>query len=313
MLKKGGILLKKHMLIFFSLIILTACQSTADKEKTIIFTSIYPLQYVTEEIAGDTAEVISMYPPGVDAHTYEPTTKQLTELAKSELFIYLGAGMEGFAEHAAQALQETNVNFLEIGKNEALFIEGEEEDDHGHDHDHGHSHDIDPHIWLDPLLMIQVGQMVLTQLIDLQPDKIDIFEKNFKKFESNMLTLHQDFDAKLHAKKNKKIIVTHAAYGYWEDRYGIEQIPISGISSSDEPSQKDLVNLINEAKRLDLHYIVFEQNSSNRVGEIIQEHLEADAVYIHNLETLTEEDIQNARDYFSIMQENIQVLDQITN
>src|SRR5699024_1158024 len=173
-IKEGGILLKKFIPLLLIFVILSACQSNASEDDNKIFTSIYPLQYVTKEIAGDTAEVTSMYPPGVDAHTYEPTTKQLTELAKSELFVYLGAGMEGFAEHAAEALADTNVQFLEIGENEALFIEGDEEEDH--DHDHGHSHDVDPHIWLDPLRMIQVGEMVTQQLSNLHPEHTDIYE-----------------------------------------------------------------------------------------------------------------------------------------
>src|SRR5699024_4861321 len=266
-IKEGGILLKKFIPLLLIFVILSACQSNASEDDNKIFTSIYPLQYVTKEIAGDTAEVTSMYPPGVDAHTYEPTTKQLTELAKSELFVYLGAGMEGFAEHAAEALADTNVQFLEIGENEALFIEGDEEEDH----DHGHSHDVDPHIWLDPLRMIQVGEMVTQQLSNLHPEHTDIYEENFKNFEKDMLALHEAYEEILEDKTNKKMIVTHAAYGYWEARYKLEQIPISGISSSDEPSQKDLVTLIKEAKELDLNYIVFEKNSSNRVGEIIQE------------------------------------------
>lgn len=310
--KEGGILLQKFIPLLLVLFILSACQSNASEDDYQIFTSIYPLQYVTERIAGDTAEVISMYPPGVDAHTYEPTTKQLTELAKSDLFVYLGAGMEGFAEHAAEALAETNLQFLEIGENETLFIEGDENDDHDH-HDHGHTHDVDPHIWLDPLRMIQVGEMVAQQLSSLHPEHKDIYEANFKQFEQDMLELDQDFEQTLQTKTHKKMIVTHAAYGYWEARYDLEQIPISGISSSDEPSQKDLVTLIKEAKKLDLNYIVFEKNSSNRVGEIIQEHLQAEAVYIHNLETLTEDDVKHDRNYISIMQENLKVLDKITN
>src|SRR5699024_5902602 len=126
----------------------------------------------------------------------EPTTKQLTELAKSELFVYLGAGMEGFAEHSATALAETNVHFLEIGENETLFIEGEEEEHEEHD-DHGHSHDVDPHIWLDPLRMIQVGEMVVEQLSSLHPENMDIYEANFKNFEQDMHVLHAAFEQTL--------------------------------------------------------------------------------------------------------------------
>ena len=43
--------------------------------------------------------------------------------------------------------------------------------------------------------------------------------------------------------KTKEILVSHAAYGYWEQRYGLKQIPIAGISASDEPSQKRLLTL----------------------------------------------------------------------
>lgn len=39
---------------------------------------------------------------------------------------------------------------------------------------------------------------------------------------------------------NKTFIVSHSAYGYWEEAYGLEQIGISGLSPTDEPSQNKL-------------------------------------------------------------------------
>src|SRR5699024_3618915 len=103
---------------------------------------------------------------GVDAHTYEPTTRQLTYIANSDLFIYIGAGMESFAERTEEALHLEKTNFLEIGKDETIFRENE--DDHEHEHD-GHHHDLDPHIWFDPLRMIQMGEMIKDELIQLAP------------------------------------------------------------------------------------------------------------------------------------------------
>src|SRR5690625_6389231 len=86
---------------------LFGCSNEAPKKETAltIYTSIYPVQYATEQITGDLATVESLYPPGVDAHTYEPTTRQLTHIARSDLFIYVGAGMESFArseEHTSE-------------------------------------------------------------------------------------------------------------------------------------------------------------------------------------------------------------------
>lgn len=124
----------------------------ATSEKLILYTSIYPVQYVVEQIAKDNATVKSIYPPGVDAHTYEPSSKEIKDLANSDAFFYIGAGMEGFADSSRDALQSQKVLFVSIEeKNESLFIKNDDEhDDHQEDHHHDHG-DLDPHIWLDPL------------------------------------------------------------------------------------------------------------------------------------------------------------------
>lgn len=305
--------MKKIVLSITASLFLFGCSNEAPKKETAltIYTSIYPVQYATEQITGDLATVESLYPPGVDAHTYEPTTRQLTHIARSDLFIYVGAGMESFAERTEEALQLEDTNFLEIGEDDSIFREADEAHEHDH-HDHGHHHDLDPHIWFDPLRMIDMGERIKSHLSALYPEHEAIFEENFLQYKEDLEALDAQFTNTLKEKTEKQMIVTHAAYGYWEERYGIEQLAISGISSSDEPSQRELVALVKKANELDLRYIVFEKNSSNHVASIIQENLEAKDVYIHNLETLTEDDLNMERDYMSIMQENLQVLDEIT-
>jgi len=302
-----GVSLKAYLLscsVILSLI-LVGCSSTESNEQAdtelLIYTSIYPIQYVTEEIAGNIATVESVYPPGVDAHTYEPATKDITAIAGSDAFIYLGAGMEGFAESTAEALHSKDVSLIELGENKELF-----QTDTSTEADH------DPHIWLDPLRMIEMAELIKDDLIEITPDHEDEFTKNFKELETNLLALHEEFSEGLEDKTNKKIIVSHAAYGYWEDLYGIEQIPISGLASGSEPSQKELTKIVNLAEENQIKYVIFEQNSSDRVSTIIQEHIEADSLYIHNLEVLTEDNLDNQADYLSIMKENLDVLKQAT-
>lgn len=303
--------LKIRLLLFLLLpLVIVGCDthSSTNDSKPTIYTSIYPIQYIAQEITGDETIVQSIYPPGVDAHTYEPSTRDLTSIANAEAFIYLGAGMEGFAETAVEALQSHDVTFIELGKNTELFHPS---DDHGHDHGHDHG-DYDPHIWLDPLRMITIAEMIQEELININPDQHALYEKNFRQLKENMLQLDQNFKDTLLPKTNKHIIVAHAAYGYWEERYGIEQIAISGLSSGSEPSQKDLVKVVETAKDLNLTYIIFEQNSSDRVSTIVQDYIGAEALEIHNLETLTEKDIKNDEDYISLMKQNLTVLDQVT-
>lgn len=276
-----------------------------------------------EQIAGEEASVQSIYPPGVDAHTYEPTSKELTSLANGDAFFYLGAGMEAFAETAANALEGQDISFIEIGAvREDLFrrVEhGHGDDEHGNEEAHEHEdehHDhgnLDPHIALDPQRMIGMGEIVTEKLIALKPESEAQFTTNFEQLKEKLTTLDQQFQTVLEKKKNKQIIVTHAAYGYWEERYGIEQISISGLSSSDEPSQKELTAIAKRAKEENLHYVIFEQNSSNKVASIIQDYIGAEKLSLHNVEVLTEEDIANGEDYLSIMEKNLEVLDRATN
>ena len=54
------------------------------------------------------------------------------------------------------------------------------------------------------------------------------------------------------------MIVSHAAYGYWEEVYGNHQIPVTGLSPSDEPSQKELEKIIQMANEKQIKYILFE-------------------------------------------------------
>lgn len=292
-------------------IILGACMpndDTKDIHLPTIYTSIYPIQFIVEQLAGDVAHVISVYPPGVDAHTYEPTMKEIIDIAHGEAFIYLGAGMEGFADRAADALSSSDVQFIEVGKNTKLFKKAEE-DEHHDDHDHG---DYDPHIWFDPLRMIEVSEIIMEQLFTLLPHDQELIEENFNTLRDQLIQLDEEYLTTMREKSQPQIIVSHAAYGYWEERYNIKQIPISGLTSGDEPSQKDLAYIIELAEQYDIEYVLFEKNTTNRLATIIQQHLGAKDLYIHNLENLVDEEIEDEEDYFSLMRANLEVIDQTT-
>jgi zinc transport system substrate-binding protein len=293
--------------------------STNNDEGLTIYTTIYPIQYAAERIGGETVEAESVFPPGVDAHTYEPATQDMTKIADSDAFFYLGAGMEAFAETAANALESQDVALIEIGQHDELFHtengtahsheEHEHEDEH-HGHDHG---DHNPHIWIDPLRMIDMAAIMKEEMISLKPEHEDMYEENYAALEQDLEELHDEYKTVLDDKANKRILVSHAAFDYWESRYGIEQISIHGLSTSNEPSQKELTEIINTAEEHNMEYIIFEQNISTRVAEIIQEQIGAEALIIHNLSVLTDEDIEANEDYLSLMEKNLETLDQATN
>lgn len=285
-----------------------AAEQDGESNSETIYTTIYPLQFLVDRISGGTIEAISVYPPGVDEHTYEPTAKEIAEIANGDAFLYIGAGLEALATTVANALDNQDVELIEIGKHEEIFSSGEH---HHHDEndDLHHPGDIDAHIWLDPLAMIEMAHIIKDALIELYPDKRDVFEENLVHLEEELQTLHDEYAELLHGKENKKLLVTHAAFGYWEERYGIEQVAIHGLSTENEPSQKELIEIIETANEHQMGYIIFEQNVATRTAEVIQEEIGAEPLILHNLAVLTEEDLAEKRDYLSIMRDNLKVLD----
>jgi len=282
----------------------TACSNQGEKsnnQKLNVYTTVYPLEYFTKQIGGKYVNVKTIYPPGSDEHTYEPSQKDMMDLADSDLFIYIGLGLEGFANKAKDILNGQNVDMVATGEqlklpHDASFDDG---DEHG---------DVNPHVWLDPIYMKEMAYTISKELAKKMPEHKNEFEKNYSNVAKKLDELNQQFINVTKQSKKKEIVVTHAAYTYWELRYGIKQDAIAGISTTDEPSQKKLKGIIDTIKKDNLSYILFEQNVQSKLADVVQQETRTKVLHLNNLAVLRETDIKNKEDYFSLMHKNIQTL-----
>ncbi|WP_404444766.1 zinc ABC transporter substrate-binding protein [Sutcliffiella horikoshii] len=394
-------------------------QASDGSEKLTVYTTIFPLEDFTKKIGGDHVDVKSVFPPGADAHTFEPSTKTMSEMASADAFIYTGVGVEGFADKAKEVLENEDVTIVAAGEGIELRGEDEEHDhehadeahdeehdhehadeahdeehdhehadeahdeehdhehadeahdeehdhehadeahDEEHDHEHadeahdeehadehadeahdeehgdvhadeahdeehgdeheedgheGHDHSNgDPHVWLDPTLSITLAENVKNALVELKPEAKEDFEANFETLKSDLEELDAEFKETVETANTNKILVSHAAYGYWEKRYGLEQISVTGLSPTQEPSQKQLTEIINTAKENEMQYVIFDQNISGKIAEVVKNEIKAEALVLHNLEAATEDDVKNEEDYFSLMRQNLETLKKALN
>ncbi|WP_203247344.1 metal ABC transporter solute-binding protein, Zn/Mn family [Sporosarcina beigongshangi] len=312
------------------LLLLAACgnkESAKEKVKTeasedvlSVYTTVYPLRYFTERIGGDAVDVQSIYPPGADEHTFDPTQKDMIALADSDLFFYIGLGLEGFVENAEKTMEGERVKMVAVADDipeESLGeghdhnhgeegYESHEHDEEGHDlHDHG---EFDPHIWISPILSIELAITIKDSLIEASPDKKDAFEQNFEGLKKDLLEIDQKFKDMAANASIKTFFVSHAAFGYIADTYGFEQVAVAGLNSQSEPSQKQLASLVEYAKEHDVKYVLFEQNVSSKLADVIRKEIGADSLMLHNLGILTTKDVENKEDYLSLMEYNIETL-----
>jgi zinc transport system substrate-binding protein len=308
----------------------TKSDETKEKDTLTIYTTIFPLEDFAKKIGGKHVKVESIYPPNVDAHTYEPSPKTMVEIAGADAFIYTGVGLEGFADAAIETLEKENVKIVKAGEGiellkwseESGHHHEEEHDQHAHedeeanheeheDHEeeHGHEHgDLDPHVWLDPIHSITLAENIKNAFVELKPEAKEEFEQNFETLKSELEKLDGEFQEVVKNAKQSKILVSHAAYGYWEKRYGIEEISVSGLSPSQEPSQKQLQEIIETAKKNQIKFVIFEQNVTEKIADIVKNEIGAEALTLHNLESVTTEERKNNEDYFSLMRKNLETL-----
>lgn len=326
--------MKKWFSIFsmFTLVLLLAACNADDTKKDTnesqqkeaalsVYTTVYPLQYFTEQIGGEFVDVSSIYPAGANEHSFEPTQKDMMALADADLFFYIGLGLEGFVENAQKTLANEDVKLVATAANvteDQLHIstghthaEHEEHDDHEHGHGEEHAHEEhDAHVWLSPIISQQLALTIKDELVKALPEHESTFNSNYEQLVTDLAALHSDFEEMAATTTKKTFFVSHAAFGYIAGHYGFNQVPVAGLNSQSEPSQKELTAIVDLAKKENIQYIFFEQNVSSKLTEIIQKEVNAETLTLHNLSVLTKEDIQNNEDYFTLMRKNMDVLKQ---
>ena len=154
---------------------------------------------------------------------------------------------------------------------------------------------------------VSMAEAVEASFADQAPDYKDEFADRLSAFKAEAETLDAELQAAVDAGSKKQLLVTHAAYGYLAERYGFEQLPIAGLTPSEEPSQQALKRVIEEARAHDLTHIAFEDTVTPKVAEVVKNEIGAEAVTIYNLESVTKEQMEQS--YFDLMRENVNALE----
>jgi len=315
--------MKLKLLIIALLLVsvMVACTSKNAEQpdgsgKITVYTSFYIMNDFTEKIAGDKANIINMVPAGTEPHDWEPTPKDIAGLNGADMFVYNGCGMEGWADKVIESLNNPGLIVVETSGN----IKAREAAGHDHDHENetGHSDEneshasgevgYDPHVWLNPQNAKIQMEAIKDGLIQVDPVNSKYYEDNFEYYAKKLDDLDQAYKEAVEKFTRKEIVVSHEAFGYLCDAYGLIQVAIEGISGDSEPTPAKMAQIIRFVKENDVKVIFFEQLASPKVAEAIARETGAATDMLNPLEGLSEDDLKAGKDYFSIMEENLEAL-----
>ena len=189
------------------------------------------------------------------------------------------------------------------------LVGSEGHDDHGHD-DHGHDHDhgeFDPHVWLDPVLVVQQVLNIRDALAAADPDNAETYEENAATYISKLDELHDEYATTLSDCRHDTIVTFHAAFAYLVERYGFETVSLSGISGTETVSTADIVNLVEYVQANDIEYLLGDDVLDTRALEVIAEETDAQVLTLSPIEGISPEEFESAT-YLSKMMSNLDAL-----
>ena len=196
-----------------------------------IVASIQPLADLARQVAGDDgrARVSVIVPPGVTPHGFEMSTERTRRLARADVVLVVGLGLDRWAERAAERIAgDARVLSMAqmLGRDDADHHHHHHHHDHDHDHDHGdHDHSgPNPHLWLDPVLARQWVLALGEELAQMSPEHAGHFRDNAAAVADSLDALHAEHEQALAQVPRRQLVSFHNAFDLLAERYGLEVV-----------------------------------------------------------------------------------------
>jgi len=266
---------------------------TGASEGPEVIAAFYPLEFVAAEVVGRHATVTNLSPPGVEPHDLELAPDQVRSLAQADLVVYIGGGFQ-------PAVEDFIIELSGIPTIDALEAQNEliESDNEGHESEEGAA---DPHIWLDPSRLASLGNVIAREMSEVDAGNADVYGDNAADLAGALNELDEEYSASLENCERNELVVSHEAFGYLTDRYGLEQVGVSGIDPESEPSPGRVAEVAELARERGVTTIFFEEQVAPDIAQVIADEIGAHVEVLDPLEFKPEGD----SDYLDVMRSNL--------
>jgi zinc transport system substrate-binding protein len=235
-----------RLFLVFPLLILAACapvktNTVNSSSKPVLALSILPQNYFASRIGGDLVETLVLVGPGQSPHNYEPSPRQMADLAKAYAWILSGTEFEISLRSKIEDLFP-NLPVID-GTRGVNFRSMEEHEDEDQDEDHA---GIDRHTWLGLEPAKIMAFHIRDTLCAADSSNTAVYQQNCESLIRDMEKEFESLRKELAPLKGKTVFVYHPAFGYFLDDFGISQEAVE--TGGREPTPRQLGALIEKAK-----------------------------------------------------------------
>jgi zinc transport system substrate-binding protein len=281
-----------------------ACSPSTDSggDDLRVVAAFYPLAWMAQQVAGDRARVETLTKPGAEPHDLELTPQNVATMTEADLVVYLATFQPAVDEAVTREADDRAYDVTPDASLDLTYTPIEEGEDSGE------AGTIDPHFWLDPLRLADVGDAFAARLGDADPENARAFLDNAATLRTSLEELDVEIATALTSCEQRDLVTSHTAFGYLAQRYDMEQVGITGLVPEEEPSPPELAAVSDFARANGVRTIYYETLVSPAVAETLARETGATTAVLDPLEGLTEE--SSGDDYIEVMRTNAQTLQQ---
>ena len=145
-------------------------------------------------------------------------------------------------------------------------------------------------------------------LIEIDPDNKGYYEENYEKYSQELDLLHEEFENTISNLENKDMVVSHMAFSYMSHAYGLNQIAIEGLSPDSDPIGRRMGKISDYIKDNNIKVIFFEELASSKIADAIANETGVTVDVLNPIEGLSDDELKNGDDYFSVMRKNLEAI-----
>ena len=254
-----------------------------------VVTSVIPVAYIVQELGGERVRVHALVPPGASPHTFEPVPSDLRKLAQARLFVVVGGGFDAWSDKLLGAAPKGLETLTLFDAPNLKPLEGD--DDHhgeeqaakeGGEKKGEEEEELNPHFWLDPIRVRDaVVPVVVERLIAADPAGKGILRQAPGRLSPEVDSIgYVRIGRELGNAKTRKYVAFHAAWPYFAERYGLERVAVVQEFGGEEPTPREVGNLVRDARAAGVGAILVEPQLSPRVARTIAAEFGAKTVLV---------------------------------
>ena len=210
-------------------------------ERPLVVSTINILGDLAAQIGADVIRVESVVPLAGDPHTFEPTPATARLLARAQLVLRNGLGLERWLDRLVGAGTATRPVVTVTDGLVPQIVR-----------DAHNAQSPDPHLWMDPHLVRSYVRHIERALAMRFPAHAASFAQRAAALQLQLAQLDRDARAMVAAipHERRKLVTTHEAFRYFAQRYGLTLVAsIWGISTEAEPSAQEVARIVQAIRR----------------------------------------------------------------